>query len=117
MKVLEAQVGLISDPEVLQILHERGSHLGTVGTSTPAEQKTYSYLSKQFPTIPTRQQIEAYCDAAKVFNLDRTTVLQLINLAPTSLVELFLVVEDCETRLDETQQQQLLDMTKQHLRN
>lgn len=115
MKVLNANVGLVSNPEVLQLLHERGCHLGPVGNSLPAEQKTYAALSPFFPVIPTREQVQAFYDAVKPYKLDKASVLQLINLAPTSLVELFLVVPDCETRLTETQQQELLDLTKQHL--
>ncbi len=39
---LDASVGLVSNPEVLQLLHERGGHLGPVGNSLPAEQKVCS---------------------------------------------------------------------------
>ena len=79
--------------------------------------QTYAALSPFFPVIPTREQVQAFYDAVKVtqlkshrtsiwvmhyqhfdkpvslqpYKLDKASVLQLINLAPTSLVELFLV--------------------------
>ena len=42
---LDASVGLVSNPEALQLLHERGCHLGPVGNSLPAEQKVCSKQS------------------------------------------------------------------------
>ncbi len=79
--------------------------------------QTYAALSSFSPVIPTREQVQAFYDAVKVtqlkshriliwvmhyqnfdkpvslqpYKLDKASVLQLINLAPTSLVELFLV--------------------------
>ena len=79
--------------------------------------QTYAALSPFFPVIPTREQVQAFYNAVKVmqfkshriyiwvmyhgnfdkpvslqpYKLDKASVLQLINLAPTSLVELFLV--------------------------
>ncbi|MEW5317958.1 MAG: hypothetical protein WDW38_009214 [Sanguina aurantia] len=43
-------------------------------------------------------------------------VLQLLNLAPTSAVEVNLVVEECEGRLSDAQVEALLDVVATHLR-
>lgn len=79
--------------------------------------QTYAALNPFFPVIPTRAQVQAFYDAVKVrqlksncisiwgmhhwmfdkpvslqpYKLDKASVIQFINLAPTSLVELFLV--------------------------
>lgn len=38
-----------------------------------------------------------------------------MNLAPTSAVEVHLIVEDCEERLNEQQMDQLIDIVAKHL--
>ena len=42
------------------------------------------------------------------FGLTQAEVLQIVNLMPTELVELHLIIDQLDQRLDEAQQQQLL---------
>jgi hypothetical protein len=48
------------------------------------------------------------------FGLSRTELLQVLNLAPTSEVELHLVVENAEGRLGEERVAALLDVVAAH---
>lgn len=49
------------------------------------------------------------------FKLTRAELLQVLNLAPCSEVEVHLIVEECEERLDEQQMAQFLDIVSKHL--
>lgn len=49
------------------------------------------------------------------FELTKAELLQVMNLRPASLVEIHLIVEDCEDRLDEGRIQQLLQLIAKHL--
>ena len=88
---LEANSGLVSNPEVLQILQQRSSQRASQGASLPVEQKVLccrfdrqalclqsprgkhilviqacKYLLEQYPNKPTRDQVQAFSKAVKV---------------------------------------------------
>lgn len=49
------------------------------------------------------------------FALTRAELLQVINLAPCSEVEVHLIVEECEERLTQQQVTQLMEVVAKHL--
>lgn len=55
--------------------------------------------------------------AAKALGLSRVEALQLLNLRPTTLVELHLVIANCEARLAPERLDELLALVAQHLRS
>ena len=55
-------------------------------------------------------QVDAFIQAVAPFELVQAEVIMLLNAAPRSLVELHLIVEECEERLDAAQRQQLLQL-------
>ncbi|KAJ9516489.1 hypothetical protein QJQ45_011149 [Haematococcus lacustris] len=71
-------VGLLSNSEVLRVLHDRGADASQ-------------------PTVTAR------ANEQMPFQLTKAEVVGILNLCPSSAVELHLVVEDCETRLNEEQ--------------
>ena len=48
------------------------------------------------------------------FGLSRTELVQIMNLAPTSLVEVHLVVDNADERLGEERMAQLLEVVAAH---
>ncbi|KAL3133358.1 hypothetical protein ABBQ38_007230 [Trebouxia sp. C0009 RCD-2024] len=116
MKVLEANSGLVTNPELLQILQKRSSQRASLGASLPVEQKACKYLLEQYPSTPTRDQVQAFSTAVKGFGLDRTNRLQLINISPTNLLELLLAIDNCEARFSSSQMEELLALVKKHLK-
>ncbi|KAJ9105168.1 hypothetical protein QFC19_003628 [Naganishia cerealis] len=49
------------------------------------------------------------------FNLTKTEELQIINLAPRKLIELYLIIDEVDIRLSEEQQQDLIDLIERSL--
>lgn len=55
------------------------------------------------------------CLLLQPFGLTRAELLQVVNLSPVSEVEVHLIVEDCEDRLNEQQVAQLMHIVSKHL--
>ncbi|KIZ01872.1 peptide-receptor component [Monoraphidium neglectum] len=90
---LEKNAGLLTNSEVIEVLR---------------------YLQAHSAGELTRQQLDAFKEALQPFGLSRTELLQVLNLAPTSEVELHLVVENAEGRLGEERVAALLDVVAAH---
>lgn len=74
--------------------------------------ETLKYLEQtpcveQNPTI-----IKQFYHEVKKFDLKKTEILQILNLRPTTPVELQLIIEDSETRLTEAQSNELVDLIR-----
>ncbi|KAK4699239.1 DNA-directed RNA polymerase III subunit RPC9, partial [Phenoliferia sp. Uapishka_3] len=64
----------------------------------------------------TDNSISTLLDELEKFDLTKAERLQIVNLAPTTLVALVVCVEDFESRFpDESDQQQILSLVRQHL--
>lgn len=61
-----------------------------------------------FATLPVTPSLQP-------FKLTRAELLQVLNLAPCSEVEVHLIVEQCEERVDEQQMAQFLEIVSKHL--
>ena len=68
-----------------------------------------AYLEETSCAKQTAESIAAFMKACEPFRLKRAEVLNLINEQPQTLVEIHLIVEECEERLSQDQTQQLLD--------
>jgi len=63
----------------------------------------------------TPEGLKAVMEALAPYRLKPAEKLQLVNLCPTSAVEIQLIVEESEERLTETQIEELLDVLATHL--
>lgn len=81
--------------------------------------KVISYLSRFSAGVQTDEHITAFLTAAKnlleTANLTQAEILSLINLRPSTLVEIHRVIEECEERLTEEQVEELLQYLQQTL--
>lgn len=59
--------------------------------------------------------IPDFVDSIREYDLSKSELVQLINLRPTTHVELHAIIEECEERYSETQIASLLDMIIGHL--
>ncbi|CAD7696521.1 unnamed protein product [Ostreobium quekettii] len=98
-----------------QVLHERGAGDAKVGKARDSEIEVFKYLSTHSAGLRSREQIQNICEALKPFDLTQPEILQLVNLRPTNIVEIHLIVQECEARLDEARIEELLLIVKQHL--
>eukprot|EP00833_Pecoramyces_ruminatium_P004720 jgi/Orpsp1_1/1178752/evm.model.c7180000066606.2 len=63
----------------------------------------------------TPEQIENVINALKPYALTMTEVFQLINLRPKALIDLTLIIEECESRFTEENLEDLLTIIKEQL--
>ena len=93
-----------------------GARRGQVGTSawachqelTTVSEQVLTYLESTPCAGQTRTRIEAFMEEASDLNLTRMEMLALVNTPPCSIVEVHLLVEECEERLTQEQRTELL---------
>jgi len=125
MEVLDARERLLTNCEVLHLVidvrageqrrtkTERASDPNH-GLSTIVYQ-TIKYLNES--AIHSKQvetSIRHFIDAIRIYKLTIAETIQLINLRPTSAVEIQLIVEECEDRLSEQQVDAIAQLVDQH---
>ena len=74
------------------------------------EQKVKTYIEKYYSLGYDKTKAKDIIKRMQEMDLARLEIFQLINLKPQKLVELFLVVKDCDHRYNESQQQELLSL-------
>jgi DNA-directed RNA polymerase subunit F len=118
MKIVQSQVVHLTNSEVLQILEEHGcGNNHPTGKALPSEREVFSYLSKYSSGVDLEKKFPTFMKAVKSFGLTKSEVLQICNLRPSQMVDLYLIVEGCEERLVEEQVGELLDLIRTHLGN
>jgi DNA-directed RNA polymerase subunit F len=73
-------------------------------------EQSLSYLNKVIRANQTRESISRFVDAVAPFKLTRAEELMLINTRPRSLVEIHLIVDQCDERLQPEQAQEVLEL-------
>ena len=63
-------------------------------------------------TLMTEETIKNFIENCKDFNINETDIIQIINVCPTTLVEIYLIIDDCETKLGQDKAEELLALTK-----
>uniref|UniRef100_A0A7S0RHE0 DNA-directed RNA polymerase III subunit RPC9 n=1 Tax=Chlamydomonas leiostraca TaxID=1034604 RepID=A0A7S0RHE0_9CHLO len=118
VKIVEPMVGLLTNSEVLRVLHDRGADGQRPGnTALPVEKMAYHYLTTHSAGVREPQALQDFMKLLEPFKLVRSEQLAIINTCPTSAVEVFLLVDDCEARLSEAQVEQILDLVAMHLKH
>eukprot|EP00887_Chlorella_sp_A99_P005685 scaffold1.g5685.t1 len=108
---LEENGGLLSNNEVLAVLKAREADKHpSVSKALPSEIKVYSALQQASGPPRSREELQAFIKAVEPFDLTKAEVLQLLNHRPTSEVEIYLCVEQCEERLGEEKVGELLEL-------
>ena len=92
----------------------RGQQAGTAAWSSQAaaagiSEQVLGYLEKAACASQTRENILAFQQAVQPFKLTQMECLSFVNMPPCSIVEIHLLVEECEERLTSEQTQQLLE--------
>lgn len=112
MKIKEANLGLLCNFEVLDLLRSRGANqedLATFGSVTASECKVYGYLAQTPAGTQTRDALQNFIEQIDKYKLTKGERLQATNLRPSSAVEVHLIVEDCEERMSADLVEQFLE--------
>jgi len=130
MKVKNTNAGRLSNFEVAAVLEQQARERREVERKAPLpgarravsisvrslqdveliSDQTLGYLDKSPCALQSRESIGAFIESLSAFKLTRAEELMLINARPRSLVEVHLIVEECEERLTGEETQQLLDL-------
>ncbi|CAK9208476.1 unnamed protein product [Sphagnum troendelagicum] len=110
---LEANAGLLTNCEALQLLQSRGADKGFGVTA--AECKVYDYLVKTPAGSQTREGLQEFFKGAEEYKLTKAEYLQASNLRPSTAVEVHLIVEDCDERLSSALVDRFLGMIDETL--
>lgn len=122
MEVVNETCAMLSNYEVLSLMEDiqRGqnnqkkpsqhqTHLATISYST------IKYLEKTPCRVQNPEIIGKFMRALEPYHLTKAEKLQLLNLRPSSAVEIQLLIEESEERLTEEQIEELLSVVAEHL--
>ncbi|KAF5466079.1 hypothetical protein F2P56_016036 [Juglans regia] len=101
MKSLEANAGALTNFEVLNFLRSKGAAKDStrvLAKVAPSEYKVYDYLVQSAACKQTRENINEFLERCKKYDLAKAEVLNIINIRPSSAVEIYSIVEECEKR-------------------
>jgi hypothetical protein len=130
MRVVNARDALLTNLEVQQLLESQtkarleaeqalplpGARRGHSSSAAWHYRQSAAAISEQVLTYlestscgrQTRESIGRFIQAVEPFGLTRTEVYSLINFQPASVVDVHLVVEECEERLSQEDVRELL---------
>jgi hypothetical protein len=137
MQVLDRRSAVLTNFEVSELLKKQqrqreeeeaalplpGARRGQTGAAAWSSQKVAAELSEQVLVYlgkatcagQTREDIAAFMAGVERFKLTRMECLALVNTPPSSIVEVHLLVEECEERLAAADVRQLLQLCRQYL--
>ncbi|XP_046424912.1 DNA-directed RNA polymerase III subunit RPC9 [Neodiprion virginianus] len=120
MELQKACVGYLSNYEVLEILQGAKSnkqHRKPHNQLATISYQTIRYLEDTPSKKHTPESITGFLKAVQAFKLTKCEKLTLLNLCPTTALEIQLVIEDSEERLTEDEVNSLLQVIATHLGN
>ena len=116
MEVVKVNGGLLSNYEVLQALSDiKTNKSGLEQNASTVVYETIQYLNQTQAAQQTPEFIANFLSKLDKFGLTKAEKLQLINLRPTTPVEIQLIVEESEERLTEEQVEELLQIVESTL--
>ncbi|CDY30741.1 hypothetical protein BRARA_B03836 [Brassica rapa] len=101
--IVKANAGALTNFEVLDLLNSRGASKDTTRviaseTVSRSEYKVYDYLMETAASTQTRDSVTKFSDKCKGFKLAKAEILNIINLRPSSDVELTPILEKPDER-------------------
>ncbi|KAG7535247.1 RNA polymerase Rpb4/RPC9 core [Arabidopsis thaliana x Arabidopsis arenosa] len=97
---VKANAGALTNFEVLDFLNSRGASKDTTRVIAPiarSEYKVYDYLVETAASTQTRESVTKFADKCKDFKVAKAEILNIINLRPSSIVELLAIIETPDT--------------------
>lgn len=119
MEVLNINAGMLCNFEVLQLVREMRSAQDASGSKKISKLKTnlanitydtQKYLQQTACASQNPEMVRIFLEGAKDLKVTKFERLQLLNLRPTTIIQLQLVLEEVEERFSEEQMQSMLDL-------
>ncbi|XP_024014285.1 uncharacterized protein LOC18022345 [Eutrema salsugineum] len=101
MKIVKANAGALTNFEVLDFLNSRGASKDITRVIAPiakSEYKVYDYLVETAAFTQTRESINRFSEKCRDFKVAKAEILNIINLRPSSIVELMPIIEKPDDR-------------------
>ncbi|XP_010261566.1 PREDICTED: DNA-directed RNA polymerase III subunit rpc9-like isoform X2 [Nelumbo nucifera] len=118
MKIVQANAGALTNFEVLDFLRSRGASTDptrVIAPVAPSEFKVYDYLVQSAVCNQTRESINEFLKRCEKYDLANAEKLNIINIRPSSLVEIDPIIEECEKRMKSEDVEELVEMVVQVL--
>ncbi|KAF5935696.1 hypothetical protein HYC85_026825, partial [Camellia sinensis] len=112
MKILRANAGALTNFEVLDFLRSRGAAKDSTRIIVSVAQSefksignlhvVFDYLEQSAACNQTRERITEFVEKCKKYNLAKAEILNIVNIRPSSVVEIDPIIEECESRLGDS---------------
>ncbi|KAI3812609.1 hypothetical protein L1987_17320 [Smallanthus sonchifolius] len=105
MKILKENMGPLTNFEVLDFLRSRGAAKDptrVLAPVAPSEFKVYDYLVHSAACSQTRESITEFVAKCKPYKLTKSEITNIINIRPSSYVEIDPLIENLDSRLGES---------------
>ncbi|KVH95134.1 uncharacterized protein LOC112527879 [Cynara cardunculus var. scolymus] len=105
MKILKENGGLLTNFEVLDFLRSRGAAKDptrVLAPLAPSEFKVYDFLEQSAACSQTRESIAEFVTKCKPYKLTKSEIVSIVNVRPSSAVEIDPLIEDLDSRLGES---------------
>nr|AAW25870.1 SJCHGC05325 protein [Schistosoma japonicum] len=116
MELLDPQnPRLLTNIEVLKLIRSKLECKKKVRRQQTLLYTSAKYLNSKAPcSKQTEAGVQAFANEVKVYNLTKTEILMLINHCPSTQVELSVIISDLDSRLSNSQADQLLQLIEKH---
>nr|CAH8851336.1 unnamed protein product [Trichobilharzia regenti] len=113
MELIDSQnPRLLTNIEVLKLIKESKKKVRRQQTLLYTCGK---YLNSKTPSSKqSESEVQAFAEAIKPFNLTKAEILMLINHCPSSQVELSVLISDLDSRLSNSQADEILQLVEKH---
>lgn len=116
MEVVNENVATLSNAEVFQLLEDEKLIEHRITNVATVAYETIKHLEKTPCRHQDKDTIESFMKALERYEFTKAEKLQLLNLRPTSIVEVQLIVEELDERLKtEEELQKLIDLIEEKL--
>ncbi|KAH9577902.1 hypothetical protein MS3_00008231 [Schistosoma haematobium] len=106
---------LLTNLEVLKLIKDKLESKKKVRRQQTLLYTGAKYLNTKSPCSKQEESgVQGFANDVKVFNLTKSEILMLINHCPSSQVELSVIISDLDSRLSNSQTDQLLQLIEKH---
>uniref|UniRef100_A0A1D1Y934 DNA-directed RNA polymerase III subunit RPC9 n=1 Tax=Anthurium amnicola TaxID=1678845 RepID=A0A1D1Y934_9ARAE len=99
MKIVQADAGVLTNFEVLDLLRSRGATIdpmGCLGAVEPSECKVFDYLIHTAACNQNREVIDEFMKRSETFKVAKALKLNFINMRPSNQPEAEPIIALCE---------------------